>query len=1458
MEILNPIALNLMFAPLFLILFYFLKGGKDNIKINSLLFWDNLEDNSSSFSIKFRFEKDLLFYLQLFIILLLIFALLQPVLNQKVQESNKLIFIIDRSASLNANDVKGSRFSNLKKTLLEDLEKISPNTQIALIEADSNPEIVFNFIEDKDKIIEYIEDSNLSEESLDVAETFALIKLLKNNSDHVYFYSDGAFDLEKREYKEIFNDDNFKLVKIGNSINNIGITNFSIQEKQGMPGQYKCFLEISNFSTNDEEVKIELKKERMIILRDLLMVNSGSKIIKEYDFKSDKSNLFQIALDHQDDFSLDNTVKFKLGEEIAEKFSVAFIGKDNYFLERAFLVIPGVSFVKRNTLPDSYYNLYVFNEINPPPNFKKNSIVINSNKKTKNINVVDVMSWEQSHPLFRFVNFSEVKVKQPNHEFISPTANNILHSTSGPLMALLDEKNYKKLEIAFSLNNSNLLLQSSFPVFIVNYIKLLNPGFMNANYSNIKTGEVYKYIPYKNNEIDSVINPKGKNIEYVQNGNFYYIENTELKGVYEIQFNNGEKDYFSANLLSKKESRLNNSLESTKQKNNVIEKSDFKSEKKDNITVIYKDLWPYLLWIILILLFLEGILAIKRGNKSIIIISLHIFVVLFLILALFQPVINTYTRKQNIIFLADRSTSMRKYNLDKLKFIKDSLEKINDEDKYGIISFAEDQFIEKRFDENSEFNSFQSNLNNNFTDIENALKKASHLLPSDSKAKVILLSDGEENIGNLESVIDNYKKRNIEIDSYNLNHKEISEVFLQNLILPKRVDPGVDFNLRVYLRSNTKQSTILRIYQDDVLILEKNIEIKPENNNFKFSTNISEAGFHNYRVEIEAEDDFYKMNNILEDYIFVRGKSSILILNNQSETHAKFINLLIQNNFYVNEVSSRFFSYNLNELEKYDLVIMENVSADSLNLRQMQNIVTYTDDSGGGILFIGGKNSFGAGNYGDSPLDSLSPLSSKVKSEVFFPSISIVIAIDKSDSMKEIQNAAGNLTKLDLAKEATIGIIDFLIKDEKLGVVGFDSNSLVLSPLEEIKDKYRLFERFAQIKASGGTNIYDGLEEAFNLLLEDDSSVKHIILISDGKTTSADFELILKKINNNKITLTTVAVGSKADELLMKKLAKEGKGKYYYANTVDTLPGIFAVEAKRITNPAVIKKESRIKVSSNLKEITKINPANIPLINKYNATSQQKTADVLMASEDDFPLLATWRFGLGRVAAFSGDTGTDFNKNWLGWSEYDKFWLDMIRWVKRPNESSFLIPEIIKKDDQLLLTVSVINDKGEYINHLDLNGIVYGPGNYQKKLKLKQTGSGFYENAIKITEPGSYLFNFNFKDSKGKIHSKRTAYVLSYSPEYFPMNGEKNIKKLVAETGGKFLKGPEEVLADRPLLISGQKNLWPYLVFASLILFLLEIALRIISFDLLKRLILSFTNRITAFIEKIKRESQNL
>jgi len=844
------------------------------------------------------------------------------------------------------------------------------------------------------------------------------------------------------------------------------------------------------------------------------------------------------------------------------------------------------------------------------------------------------------------------------------------------------------------------------------------------------------------------------------------------------------------------------------------------------------------------------------SKKKIAIMILRIFLVLFLILALSQPIINTYTRKQSVVFLADRSISMRKYNVDNLEFIKNSLLKKKEEDKYGVISFAEEQKMEKNFVDEDDFNSFQSQLNSNFTNIESVLKKALSLLSSEKKSKVILLSDGEENIGEAESIINDYQQNDISIYTYNIERKETPEVYVENLILPKKINPDTSFELKAYINSNINQAGILRIYHNDNLIYEKNKEFKKGNNKYSFTLNFSQGGYHNLRVELEADKDFYKMNNILEEFIFVRGESNILLLNNERETHNKFINSLNQNDFNIDQIESRFFSYNLNELEKYDAVIMENVSAENLNLRQMKNLISYVSDSGGGLLFLGGDNSYGAGNYANSPLETISPLSSEVKSEVYFPSISIVIALDKSDSMKEIQNPAGNLTKLDLAKEATIGVIDFLVKDEKLGVVGFDNSATVLSPLEKINDKYLLFERFSRIKANGGTNIYNGLQESYDLLLNDDSSIKHIILISDGKTTSADFDIMLNKINENKITLTTVAVGKEADEILMKELAEKGKGKYYYADTVNSLPGIFAAEAKRITNPAIINKETQVKANPNLNEITTININNIPSINKYNATSQQKTADVLMVSEDEFPLLAIWRYGLGRVAAFSGDSGQEFSEKWLGWSEYDKFWSDMLKWIKRPSESNFISPQIIKKENKLLFQVNAINNQGEYINYLEMNGIINGPGDYNNNFKLEQTGSGLYEKEIAIPGPGSYLINFYFEDNNGQLQQKTEAYVLSYSPEYLPVSGEKTIESLVKETGGSFLESPEDIFANRPLVISGQKSIWPYLVIIALILFLLEIALRIISFDLLKRLILSYINRVKYFINRIREESE--
>lgn len=608
LEILNPMALNFLFAPIFLILFYFLQGGKEKRRVSSLLFWNNLEDDSRSFSIKFNFERDILFYLQLLIIILLIFALLRPVLTKDSKEMDRLIFVIDRSASLQSTDLENNRFNNLQKDILKKINNLSDNKKITLIEADSSPEIIFNYIENKADIVKYIKNIEVSSEPLNVKRTFELIDILSTNNEEIYFYSDGSFNLVNKKIENIFKQKNLKFIKYGNEINNIGITNFSIQEKRGLSGQYNIFLEIANFSNENKEVELEAKKGRMIILRDRFLIDSGEKFKKEYNLRSEEGNLFQIYLNNQDEFVIDNQIDFRLGDELDDKFFVSFIGKENYFLERVFLVIPGVRFVKENDISKNDYDLYIFNEVKPPDNFEKNSVVINSNNKNNDDKIVDTMSWEKDHPLFRFVNFSELQVKNPNYDFIKENSRKILKSKKGPLMALINEENYKKLEIAFSLNNSNLLLQSSFPIFMANLIKWIRPDFMNSNYTKIKTGEEFKYIPSGNELIDNVINPNGSNISYRKFNQYYYIDNTEVEGIYKIELNNGRNNYFSANLLSEQESRLNNDL--NEKKNNNIKK-----ENSNVYKVVYKSLWHYLLLTVLILLLIEWFLSSKRGNN---------------------------------------------------------------------------------------------------------------------------------------------------------------------------------------------------------------------------------------------------------------------------------------------------------------------------------------------------------------------------------------------------------------------------------------------------------------------------------------------------------------------------------------------------------------------------------------------------------------------------------------------------------------------------------------------------------------------------------------------------------------------------------------------------------------------------------------------------------------------------
>lgn len=165
------------------------------------------------------------------------------------------------------------------------------------------------------------------------------------------------------------------------------------------------------------------------------------------------------------------------------------------------------------------------------------------------------------------------------------------------------------------------------------------------------------------------------------------------------------------------------------------------------------------------------------------------------------------------------------------------------------------------------------------------------------------------------------------------------------------------------------------------------------------------------------------------------------------------------------------------------------------------------------------------------------------------PSLAIVVVLDRSGSM------AGS--KIDLAKEATKETLSLLREKDSFGVLTFDYNFQWALKIADVQNKDVMREAVGRIIATGNTNIYPALREAYQQLLAATAETKHIILLSDGQTPAENFNALASEMLKNKITVSTVAVTAASDRVLMENIANWGGGRAYYVDNPQGIPEIF-------------------------------------------------------------------------------------------------------------------------------------------------------------------------------------------------------------------------------------------------------------------------------------------------------------
>jgi hypothetical protein len=320
----------------------------------------------------------------------------------------------------------------------------------------------------------------------------------------------------------------------------------------------------------------------------------------------------------------------------------------------------------------------------------------------------------------------------------------------------------------------------------------------------------------------------------------------------------------------------------------------------------------------------------------------------------------------------------------------------------------------------------------------------------------------------------------------------------------------------------------------------------------------------------------------------------------------------------------------------------------------------YVRETGGGVLIVGGTSTYGPGGYFATPFEDLSPLSSRITDEA--PEVAMAFVLDRSGSMS---GAVDGSNRMDLAKAATLAAIDLLGERSLASIIVFDTEARVVLPLTPVVEREAIRAALASVTAAGGTSIYPGLVAAHQLMAAAASATRHVVVMTDGLSQEGDFTGAMRALNQAGISTSFVGVGDAADRRQLTELANLGSGTLHLALDFRALPSLLAQEALMLAvNPieegAVT---PRWAMDGPPEFLAGTRAGDLPALGGYVRTTLKDEASVHAFAKGDDPLLASWRYGLGRVVAFASDGDGRWSQSWLRSGEYAPLWAQAVRWV---------------------------------------------------------------------------------------------------------------------------------------------------------------------------------------------------
>lgn len=779
------------------------------------------------------------------------------------------------------------------------------------------------------------------------------------------------------------------------------------------------------------------------------------------------------------------------------------------------------------------------------------------------------------------------------------------------------------------------------------------------------------------------------------------------------------------------------------------------------------------------------------------------------------------------VFLMDLSDSMKGSVGDEVSFVQSAIAAMPSGNQAGIVVFGEDARIEQFVSEKKAFTDIQSKVTATATNLQQAVQTAMALFPDDTAKRLVLLTDGVENEGSLADLAVSYANSDIELKVVEYDSSVEEEVYVSSVELPETISEGDQFEVQVEVYATEATKATVSLYSGRTLKGQKEVLLQKGSNNLVFSDQGVENGLKSYRVTVEAEKDTVTVNNTYSAFTMVEAPPKILVVEGEKDESREFVKLLEACNYDYEVVTPSGVPGSISDMLRYQTVILLDVYADDLRSAFLDTLESYVKDYAGGFIVIGGPNSYALGNYRDTAIETVLPVKMDLEGEKEVPKLAMAMVIDHSGSMDSPSTERSSITCMEVAKQAAVNALDSLREIDEVGVLAFDDTYTWSVPMQEVVDPAAIQQRISGITADGGTSIYPALQEAAKALEESDAVLKHIVLLTDGQDGYHAYQPLLDEMEENGITLSTVAVGMGADSGTLQWLAEEGGGRYYYSDAGTALPRIFAQEVYLSAKSYLINEEFTPVIVNSHEIIRNIFTEGSPSLLGYIATTEKSTSTVILESEREDPLLAVWQYGLGRTAAWTSDGTNEWTGNFAGWENYASLWRNLIDWTISDTE---LGNDTISMEQQASSAVITYQTE-DYSSGTSVSAVITDEDGNQQEAELKATAPGVYQATVDLNETGVYSVNLRNQNGEEIVKNFNTATALQYSQEYRYGEVSGSLGSFVNQVGGRYIEKAEEVFDSMLKGAVSRKDLTGWLMLAAVLLFVVDVIFRRMHVD---------------------------